>query len=120
MAPEYRANSDGMGVSLDRSDSLGALMVQLGLVKPAIFYQGNRLGSRSSISRRRTKEEWPLGTATQWEELGGLGTQVFVGTDALLIPLSGTRSSIRSFAAISGRCLAPSTTRSASSRRTTI
>ena len=67
--------------------------------------QGSRTtasGSRSSISRRRTKEEWPLGTATQWEELGGLGTQVFVGTDALLIPLSGTGSSIRSFAAISG------------------
>jgi len=36
----YRANGDGMGIALNLPDSVGALMVQLGLVKPAIFYQG--------------------------------------------------------------------------------
>jgi hypothetical protein len=38
--PAYRANGDGMGIALNLPDSVGALMVQLGLVKPAIFYQG--------------------------------------------------------------------------------
>ena len=38
--PAYRANGDGMGIALNLPDSQGALMVQLGLVKPATFYQG--------------------------------------------------------------------------------
>ena len=38
--PAHRANGDGMGIALNLPDSQGALMVQLGLVKPATFYQG--------------------------------------------------------------------------------
>jgi hypothetical protein len=36
----YRANGDGMGVALNLLDSQGALMVEMGLVRPANFYQG--------------------------------------------------------------------------------
>jgi hypothetical protein len=36
----YRANGDGMGVALNLLDSQGALMVEMGLVTPANFYQG--------------------------------------------------------------------------------
>ena len=38
--PAYRAGGDGMGIGLNLSDTQGALMVQLGLVTPATFYQG--------------------------------------------------------------------------------
>lgn len=38
--PAYRANGDGMGISLNLFDSQGALMVEMGLVRPANFYQG--------------------------------------------------------------------------------
>jgi hypothetical protein len=38
--PAYRANGDGMGIALNLPDTQGALMVQLGLVRPANFYQG--------------------------------------------------------------------------------
>ena len=38
--PAFRANGEGMGIGLNLPDSQGALMVQLGLVKPATFYQG--------------------------------------------------------------------------------
>jgi hypothetical protein len=38
--PAYRANGEGMGIGLNLPDSQGALMVQLGLVEPATFYQG--------------------------------------------------------------------------------
>ena len=38
--PAYRANGEGMGIALNLPDSVGALMVQLGLVKPATFYRG--------------------------------------------------------------------------------
>jgi hypothetical protein len=36
----YRANGDGMGIALNLLDSQGALMVEMGLVRPANFYQG--------------------------------------------------------------------------------
>ena len=36
----YRANGDGMGISLNLFDTQGALMVELGLVRPANFYEG--------------------------------------------------------------------------------
>jgi hypothetical protein len=38
--PAYRANDDGMGIALNLPDTQGTLMVQLGLVRPANFYQG--------------------------------------------------------------------------------
>ena len=38
--PVNRANGDDMGIALNLLDSVGALMVQLGLATPAIFYQG--------------------------------------------------------------------------------
>ena len=38
--PAHRANGDGMGISLNLLDSQGALMVEMGLVTPANFYQG--------------------------------------------------------------------------------
>jgi hypothetical protein len=38
--PAYRAHGEGMGIALNLPDSQGALMIQLGLVKPATFYQG--------------------------------------------------------------------------------
>jgi hypothetical protein len=52
--------------------------------------------SRSSIRMARYERQ-----SGRWErplkgvELGGLGTQVLAGTGARLVPLSGTRSSIR-------------------------
>ena len=36
----HRANGDGMGISLNLFDTQGALMVELGLVRPANFYEG--------------------------------------------------------------------------------
>jgi hypothetical protein len=36
----YRVNGDGMGIALNLLDSQGALMVEMGLVRPANFYQG--------------------------------------------------------------------------------
>jgi hypothetical protein len=36
----YRANGDGMGIALNLLDSQGALMVEMGLVRPANFYEG--------------------------------------------------------------------------------
>jgi hypothetical protein len=38
--PAHRANGDGMGIALNLLDSQGALMVEMGLVRPANFYQG--------------------------------------------------------------------------------
>jgi Flp pilus assembly pilin Flp len=38
--PAFRANGDGMGIALNLLDEQGALMVEMGLVTPAIFYQG--------------------------------------------------------------------------------
>ena len=38
--PAHRANGDGMGIALNLLDSQGALMVEMGLVMPANFYQG--------------------------------------------------------------------------------
>jgi len=38
--PAFRANGDGMGVALNLLDEQGALMVEMGLATPAIFYQG--------------------------------------------------------------------------------
>ncbi len=38
--PAYRANGEGMGVTLNLLDTQGALMVELGLARPANFYQG--------------------------------------------------------------------------------
>ena len=38
--PAFRANGDGMGIALNLLDTQGALMVEMGLVKPANFYQG--------------------------------------------------------------------------------
>jgi len=38
--PAYRANGEGMGIALNLPDTQGALMVQLGLARPASFYQG--------------------------------------------------------------------------------
>jgi hypothetical protein len=38
--PAYRANGEGMGITLNLLDTQGALMVELGLAKPANFYQG--------------------------------------------------------------------------------
>jgi hypothetical protein len=38
--PAFRANGDGMGVALNLFDEQGALLVERGLVTPAIFYQG--------------------------------------------------------------------------------
>jgi hypothetical protein len=36
----FRANGDGMGIALNLLDTQGALMVEMGLVKPANFYRG--------------------------------------------------------------------------------
>jgi hypothetical protein len=38
--PAFRANGEGMGIALNLFSSQGALLVELGLAKPAIFYQG--------------------------------------------------------------------------------
>jgi hypothetical protein len=38
--PAYRANGEGMGVTLNLLDTQGTLMVELGLARPASFYQG--------------------------------------------------------------------------------
>ena len=38
--PAHRANGDGMGIALNLTESQGALMVEMGLVRPANFYQG--------------------------------------------------------------------------------
>ena len=38
--PAHRANGDGMGIALNLLDTQGALMVEMGLVRPANFYQG--------------------------------------------------------------------------------
>ena len=38
--PAFRANGDGMGIALNLFTSQGALLVELGLVTPAIFYEG--------------------------------------------------------------------------------
>jgi hypothetical protein len=38
--PAFRANGDGMGIALNLLDEQGALLVEKGLVTPAIFYQG--------------------------------------------------------------------------------
>jgi hypothetical protein len=38
--PAHRANGDGMGIALNLTETQGALMVEMGLVKPANFYQG--------------------------------------------------------------------------------
>ena len=37
--PAYRANGEGMGITLNLLDMQGALMVELGLARPANFYQ---------------------------------------------------------------------------------
>jgi hypothetical protein len=38
--PAHRANGDGMGIALNLTETQGVHMVEMGLVKPAIFYQG--------------------------------------------------------------------------------
>jgi hypothetical protein len=38
--PAFRANGDEMGIALNLFSSQGALLVEMGLVTPAIFYQG--------------------------------------------------------------------------------
>ena len=38
--PAFRANGEGMGIALNLFGSQGALLVELGLATPAIFYQG--------------------------------------------------------------------------------
>jgi hypothetical protein len=38
--PAFRANGDGMGIALNLPDTQGALLVELGLARPANFYQG--------------------------------------------------------------------------------
>lgn len=38
--PAFRANGEGMGIALNLFDEQGALLVELGLVSPAIFYAG--------------------------------------------------------------------------------
>ena len=38
--PAHRANGDGMGIALNLTEAQGELMVEMGLVKPANFYQG--------------------------------------------------------------------------------
>ena len=38
--PAYRANGEGMGITLNLLDTQGTLMVELGLARPANFYQG--------------------------------------------------------------------------------
>ena len=53
--PAHRANGDGMGIALNLLDTQGALMVEMGLVRPANFYQGigascdRSLGSRTPV-----------------------------------------------------------------------
>jgi hypothetical protein len=38
--PAFRANNEGMGIALNLLETQGALMVEMGLVRPASFYQG--------------------------------------------------------------------------------
>ena len=38
--PAFRANGDGMGIALNLPDTQGAFLVELGLARPANFYQG--------------------------------------------------------------------------------
>jgi hypothetical protein len=38
--PAFRANGEGMGVALNLLDEQGALLVELGLASPAMYYQG--------------------------------------------------------------------------------
>lgn len=38
--PAFRANGEGMGIALNLFGSQGALLVEMGLATPAIFYQG--------------------------------------------------------------------------------